>query len=40
MRQLRWPELWLRPHDGHISILDACPVALDWLTAVAAGATS
>lgn len=25
------PELWLRPADGHISVLDACPVALDWL---------
>jgi pimeloyl-ACP methyl ester carboxylesterase len=25
------PELWLRPHDGHVSILDACPLALDWL---------
>jgi pimeloyl-ACP methyl ester carboxylesterase len=26
-------ELWLRPRDGHVSILDACPVALDWLRA-------
>jgi pimeloyl-ACP methyl ester carboxylesterase len=26
-------ELWLRPSDGHISILDACPVAMDWLKA-------
>jgi pimeloyl-ACP methyl ester carboxylesterase len=26
-------ELWLRPRDGHISVLDACPVALDWLLA-------
>jgi pimeloyl-ACP methyl ester carboxylesterase len=26
-------ELWLRPRDGHISILDACPVAMDWLRA-------
>jgi pimeloyl-ACP methyl ester carboxylesterase len=24
-------ELWLRPADGHVSILDACPVAMDWL---------
>ena len=24
-------ELWLRPRDGHVSVLDACPVALDWL---------
>jgi pimeloyl-ACP methyl ester carboxylesterase len=27
----RYAELWLRPRDGHISVLDACPVALDWL---------
>jgi pimeloyl-ACP methyl ester carboxylesterase len=26
-------ELWLRPRDGHISVLDAVPVALDWLVA-------
>jgi pimeloyl-ACP methyl ester carboxylesterase len=26
-------ELWLRPGDGHISILDASPVAMDWLRA-------
>jgi pimeloyl-ACP methyl ester carboxylesterase len=26
-------ELWLRPRDGHVSILDAIPVALDWLNA-------
>jgi pimeloyl-ACP methyl ester carboxylesterase len=24
-------ELWLRPRDGHVSVLDACPVAMDWL---------
>lgn len=24
-------ELWLRPDDGHISILNACPAAMDWL---------
>ncbi len=24
-------ELWLRPPDGHISVLDACPAAMDWL---------
>jgi pimeloyl-ACP methyl ester carboxylesterase len=29
-------ELWLRPDDGHISILNACPVAMDWLRANAA----
>lgn len=26
-------ELWFRPGDGHISILAACPLALDWLRA-------
>jgi pimeloyl-ACP methyl ester carboxylesterase len=26
-------ELWLRPHDGHVSILDVAPVAMDWLRA-------
>ena len=31
-------ELWLRPRDGHVSVLDACPVALDWLSAEAARA--
>ncbi|WP_330173169.1 alpha/beta hydrolase [Streptomyces sp. NBC_01498] len=24
-------ELWVRPEDGHVSVLDACPAALDWL---------
>jgi pimeloyl-ACP methyl ester carboxylesterase len=24
-------ELWLRPRDGHVSVLDACGVAMDWL---------
>ncbi len=24
-------ELWLRPRDGHVSILNAVPVAMDWL---------
>jgi len=24
-------ELWQRPHDGHVSVLSALPVALDWL---------
>jgi pimeloyl-ACP methyl ester carboxylesterase len=24
-------ELWLRPRDGHVSVLDACPVTMDWL---------
>lgn len=26
-------ELWERPGDGHISVLTACPDALDWLIA-------
>jgi hypothetical protein len=26
-------ELWLRPADGHVSILRAVPVAMDWLLA-------
>lgn len=26
-------ELWLRPGDGHISVLDGGPAALDWLAA-------
>lgn len=24
-------ELWVRPNDGHISILDTAPEALEWL---------
>ncbi|TFD72969.1 alpha/beta fold hydrolase [Cryobacterium gelidum] len=24
-------ELWLRPRDGHIAVLNACAVAMDWL---------
>jgi pimeloyl-ACP methyl ester carboxylesterase len=31
VRALPRPELWLRPRDGHVSILHACPLALDWL---------
>jgi pimeloyl-ACP methyl ester carboxylesterase len=31
MRHSQKPELWFRPHDGHVSILDACPLAMDWL---------
>ncbi|SBS69932.1 alpha/beta fold hydrolase [uncultured Microbacterium sp.] len=26
-------EFWLRPDDGHISVLDAVPAAMDWLLA-------
>ncbi len=28
-------ELWSCPRDGHVSVLDACPVAMDWLAAPA-----
>jgi pimeloyl-ACP methyl ester carboxylesterase len=31
VRGCRHPELWLRPHDGHISILAAVPLAMSWL---------
>jgi pimeloyl-ACP methyl ester carboxylesterase len=31
VRGCRRPELWLRPHDGHISVLNAVPLAMDWL---------
>ncbi|HUG50296.1 MAG TPA: alpha/beta fold hydrolase [Terrimesophilobacter sp.] len=33
LRQCTDGELWIRPNDGHISILDACPLAMDWLLA-------
>lgn len=33
LRHCPGSELWLRPDDGHISILNACPVAMDWLRA-------
>jgi pimeloyl-ACP methyl ester carboxylesterase len=29
--ECRSGELWSRPRDGHISILNACAVAMDWL---------
>lgn len=34
LRTGRSAELWLRPRDGHISVLDAIPVAMDWLRAM------
>jgi pimeloyl-ACP methyl ester carboxylesterase len=37
-RHCRRAELWFRPHDGHISILNACPLAMDWLAERAAEA--
>jgi pimeloyl-ACP methyl ester carboxylesterase len=30
-RQTPSAELWLRPDDGHVSVLDAAEAALDWL---------
>jgi pimeloyl-ACP methyl ester carboxylesterase len=35
--QLPDAELWVRPRDGHISVLMAVPVALDWLLAATRG---
>jgi hypothetical protein len=29
--RIRSAELWLRPDDGHISVLHAAEAALDWL---------
>jgi pimeloyl-ACP methyl ester carboxylesterase len=34
-RTLPQSELWFRPDDGHISVLDSCPQAMDWLLEVA-----
>ena len=31
LRRLPNAELWLRPRDGHVSILDAVPLAMEWL---------
>jgi pimeloyl-ACP methyl ester carboxylesterase len=30
-------ELWLRPGDGHIAVLNSCAAALDWLVALRRG---
>jgi pimeloyl-ACP methyl ester carboxylesterase len=30
-RHTRSSELWLRPDDGHISVLSSAPAALGWL---------
>ena len=30
-RHVRSGELWLRPDDGHISVLNSGAAALDWL---------
>ena len=32
--QIGTAELWLRPRDGHVSVLHAVPVAMDWLRAL------
>jgi pimeloyl-ACP methyl ester carboxylesterase len=31
IRAVPTSELWLRPRDGHVSVLDACSVGMDWL---------
>ena len=31
LRAIPTSELWLHPRDGHVSVLDACPVGMDWL---------
>lgn len=33
LRHCRNAELWYRPRDGHIAVLGACPLAMDWLRA-------
>jgi pimeloyl-ACP methyl ester carboxylesterase len=30
-RRCRSAELWLRPEEGHVSVLSSAPAALDWL---------
>ena len=30
-QRCRTAELWLRPDDGHVSILNSSVLALDWL---------
>jgi pimeloyl-ACP methyl ester carboxylesterase len=36
LRAIPTAELWLRPRDGHVSVLDAVPVAMDWIRAAGA----
>ena len=31
LRAIPTAELWSRPRDGHVSVLGACPVGMDWL---------
>ncbi len=33
LSQIPTAELWLRPRDGHVSVLAAVPTAMDWLLA-------
>jgi pimeloyl-ACP methyl ester carboxylesterase len=33
MNHCRRSQLWFHPYDGHVSILGACPLAMDWLKA-------
>ena len=35
LRSIPTAELWLRPEDGHVSVLEACGVAMDWVSATA-----
>jgi pimeloyl-ACP methyl ester carboxylesterase len=39
LRRLPNAELWLRPRDGHVSVLTSLPVAMDWLLAIEAGSS-
>jgi pimeloyl-ACP methyl ester carboxylesterase len=38
MRTIPTAEYWFRPRDGHVSILNAVPVAMDWLRDLTKGA--
>lgn len=40
LERLRRGELWLRPREGHISVLTALGVGLDWLLAASAARSS
>lgn len=35
LRAIPTAEMWLRPRDGHVSVLRAVPVAMDWLASLA-----
>jgi hypothetical protein len=36
LERLRRGELWLRPREGHVSVLTVLGVALDWVVATSA----